>query len=172
MKYAQGRSFPPTAQGAGLIFVLISILLFLIFDQKMSLLISYLSVWIMFSKTTIDTSRINEGIILRKFGLFPCLFHRKVKLQNYDAGLIKIERVRYRTTQSIGVVILSSQDTHDAFMALSLKIKGKYEFEVLFKGSRAEIMDFIRVNLASTHLRFFNGVLMKEHEINIEKIRN
>ena len=168
MKYKQGRSFPPTAQGAGLIFILISVLLYLIFDQYLALLISYISIWIMFSHTTIDTSKIKDGIILRKFGLFPLIFTRKIKLENFDAGIIKVEKVRYRTTQGNGAFVISSQDTHDAFMALSLKIKGKYQYEILFKGNRKEIMQFISVNLSSTKMRFFNGVLKKEHEIIVE----
>ena len=53
-------------------------------------------------------------------------------------------------------------------MALSLKYKGKYDYEVLFKGSKSEIMKFINDHLVETHLRFFNGVLRKEYEIVFE----
>ncbi len=168
MIYQQGRSFPPTAHGVGLIFILLSVLFFFIFPGHYELfLIAYPSFWIMFSTTTVNTDQIKEGLLFKRYGFFPFFFTRKIYLQNYDVGLIKVERVRYRTTQSTGVFVLSSQDTHDSFMALSLKLKGKYEYEVVFKGTRDEIMDFIRTNLSQTELRFFNGALQKDLEIKI-----
>ena len=82
MKYKQGRSFPPTAQGVGLIFIVMGgLFLYLNPGQYLFLLIGLPSVWIMFSTTTIDTKQIDKGIILRRFGLFPILFSQKSQIK-------------------------------------------------------------------------------------------
>lgn len=165
--YNQGKSFPSTGQGAGLIFGVVGLIFFFATKSYWPLLLCYPSLWLSLSKTYLDTSKIEQNIIIRKFGFFPFIFSRKIRLENYDAGLVKVERVKYRTTQSMGYVSLGSQETSDQFMALSLKVKGKYEYETLYKESREKIMEFIQDNLKNTELRFFNGVLKKEHEIEI-----
>jgi len=168
MIYNQGRSFPPSAQGAGLIFIAIGILLFLVNSHNyFMLLFAYVSIWIMFSKTSIDTDKVKDGYLMRRFGFFPFIFSRKIKFADFDAGVVKVDRVVYRTTQSVGVVILSSQDNADEYVALSFKYKNQYEFEVVYKGTKKEIMTFIRTNLKDTNLTFFDGVVKRGYELTL-----
>lgn len=166
--YNQGRTFPPSAHGAGLIFFLAAcVAVFSVKDHYWILSLGYITLWIMFSKTTIDVSEVNKGLIVKKIGLFPIFMKSKIDLHDFDAGIIKQISVKYITTQSTGIIILSSQENKETFMALQLKQKGKYEFETLFKGSRAEIMEFIKSNLSKTKLRFYNAVPKAEYEIRV-----
>jgi hypothetical protein len=166
--YKQGRSFPPSAHGAGLIFAFMAVfIVYLSDDHYWILSFIYITLWIMFSRTKIDTSGIAEGIIVRKYGLFPFLFKSKINLENYDAAVIKQMNVSYRTTQSTGFFVISSQKNSSSFTAVQLKLKGEYEFETLFKGTNEEIMDFIKASLTGTHLKFYKGVPKSEFEIKI-----
>lgn len=121
----------------------------------------------MFSKTKIDLTKITEGLIVRKFGFFPFLFRSKMKLKNYDAAVIKQINIKYNTTQSTGFFVISSQKNSESFMAVQLKFKGKYEFDTLYKGSKTEIMDFIKTNLSGSNLKFYKGIPKPEFEIKI-----
>lgn len=113
-------------------------------------------------------TNIVQGLIIKKFGFFPFIFRNKIYLKNFDAGVIKLISVKYTTTQSTGFFVMSSQENTDSFMALQLKLKGKYEFETLFKGTKSEIIDFIKVNLKNSNLKFYNAIPKAEYEITIE----
>ncbi|MEJ6755930.1 MAG: hypothetical protein QNK78_02870 [Crocinitomicaceae bacterium] len=168
MTYKQGRSFPPSAHGAGLIFAFMAIFIVYLSDNHYWILsFIYITLWIMFSRTKIDTSGISEGVIVRKYGLFPFLFSSKINLKNFDAAVIKQINVSYRTTQSTGFFVISSQKNSSSFTAVQLKHKGKYEFETLFKGTNDEIMEFIKANLTETHLKFYKGIPKPQFEIKI-----
>ena len=81
--------------------------------------------------------------------------------------MIKQINVSYRTTQSTGFFVISSQKNSSSFTAVQLKHKGKYEFETLFKGTNDEIMEFIKANLTETHLKFYKGIPKPQFEIKI-----
>ena len=169
--YQQGKTFPPSGHGVGLIFLLMSVfLVYILNDHYWILAFSYISFWILFSRTTIDTSQVSQGILYRRYGFFPLYFNSKILLSDYDAAVIKQVRVSYRTTQSTGFFVLSSQDNSDAYMALQGKLKGKYEFDTLFKGSLEEIKEFIKTNLGEAPLKFYKGIPKAEFEILIEDL--
>lgn len=167
--YKQGKTFPPSAHGVGLIFVFMAC--FLVFALKGNywiLCFSYLSIWIMFSTTIIDMTNIGQGLIIKKYGLFPIKINSKINLKDFDAAVIKKVNVKYSTIQSNGYFVISSQDNTDSFMALQLKLKGKYEFETLFKGTKSEIIDFIKMNLKNSNLKFYNAIPKAGFEIIIQ----
>ena len=167
MIYKQGKSFPATGLGAGLIFAVLAVLFAMLFPGQYWYYPGfYFSAWILFSTTTLDTKFIKTGYILKRVGFFPFKFTRHIDMSQYDAAIIKKVNVKYSTTHSTGAFVINTAVAHDSFMALNLKFKGKYEMEVLFKGSRKEIEQFIKDNLLETDLRFFNGALEKELEIN------
>lgn len=139
-------------------------------DHYWILAFSYISLWIFFSRTTINTSEVSKGLLHRRYGFFPLYFNSEIQLSNYDAAVIKQVRVSYRTTQSTGFFVLSSQDNSDAYMALQGKLKGKYEFDTLYKGSLDEIKEFIRTNLAETSLKFYQGIPKAEFEIQFKTL--
>lgn len=122
----------------------------------------------MFSTTKIDMTNIDQGIIVKKYGFFPFKFRSKINLKDFDAGIIKQVRVKYNTTQSTGYVVLSSQENTESYMALQLKLKGRYEFVTLFKGTKSEIIDFIKSNLKKSGLKFYNTIPKAEYELIIE----
>lgn len=113
-------------------------------------------------------TQVNSGFIIKKYGFFPLKFRSKINLKDFDAGVIKQVNVKYSTTQSTGYFVISSQENTDSYMALQLKLKGKYEFETLFKGTRAEIIDFIKSNLTGSKLKYYNAIPKVEYEIKIE----
>jgi hypothetical protein len=169
MEYKQGRTFPPSAHGVGLIFVFMACFLVYVLNGHYWILsFSYISLWIMFSTTKIDMTQVNSGFIIKKYGFFPLKFRSKINLKDFDAGVIKQVNVKYSTTQSTGYFVISSQENTDSYMALQLKLKGKYEFETLFKGTRAEIIDFIKSNLTGSKLKYYNAIPKVEYEIKIE----
>lgn len=166
--YKQGRSFPPSAHGVGLIFLFMAIFLVYVVELNYWFLsFGYVSVWIMFSRTHIDTTNVEDGLIIKKYGFFPIKFKDKIYLNDYDVGVVKKIRVKYKTTQSTGFIVLSSQNNSDSYLALQLKKKGKNEYETLFKGSKIEIENFIKENLKDINLKFYQGVVRKGYEITI-----
>lgn len=166
MHYPQGRTFPPSAHGFGMIFTVIAVLLYMIFPkQYWSFLLVYPTLWIMFSRAVIDTSLVKAGLIQKKYGFFPVLLNRKIYLDNYDAGIIKHDRVKYRSVQSTGTFIINSVDSEDAYIALHLKFKKSLETEILIKGTVKEITKFIEDHLTESKLRYFHGSIHKDQEL-------
>ncbi len=169
MLYPQGRTFPPSAHGFGLIFTVIAVLLYAIFPKQFwSFLLIYPSLWIMFSKTVVDTSMIKGGLIQKKYGFFPVLLTRKIYLENYDAAIIKHDRVKYRSIQSTGTFVINSVDSADSYIALHLKFKKSLETELVIKGTVPEIRQFMDDNLKESQLRFFHGAIHKDQEFFLE----
>lgn len=119
----------------------------------------------MFSRTVVDTSMIKAGLIQKKYGFFPVLLTRKMYLEDYDAGIIKQDRVRYRSVQSTGIFVINSVESEDSYIALHLKLNKSLETDMLIKGSVKEITQFIQDNLKDSKLRFFNGAIHKNQEL-------
>lgn len=165
MLYPQGQTFPPSAHGFGLIFTVIAVLLYAIFPKQFwSFFLIYPTLWIMFSRTVIDTNLIKAGLIQKKYGFFPILLTRKIYLENYDAAIIKHDRVKYRSIQSTGTFVINSGESEDSYIALHLKFKKSLETELVIKGTVKEIRQFIEDNLKESQLRFFHGAIHKSQE--------
>jgi hypothetical protein len=170
MQYPQGRTFPPSAHGFGLIFTVIAVLLYAIFPKQFwSFLLVYPTLWIMFSRTVIDTNLIRAGLIQKKYGFFPLFLSRKIYLENYDAAIIKHDRVKYRSIQSTGTFVINSVESEDSYNALHLKLKKSLETELVIKGTTKEITKFIEDNLKTAELRFFRGAIHKNQEFFLTK---
>lgn len=108
---------------------------------------------------------VRAGLIQKKYGYFPVLLTRKIYLENYDAAIIKHDRVKYRSIQSTGTIVINSVDSEDNYIALHLKFKKSLETEILIKGTVKEITKFIEDNLKDKELRFFHGAIHKDQEL-------
>lgn len=167
--YLQGRSFPPSAHGIGIFILFIScFLVYVLKGHYWILSFCYLTLWIVFSSTTLDVSDIERGIIKKRVGFFPLKFNKNLMLSEYAAGLIRQVNVKYITTQSNGRFVMSSQENTESYMALLLKRKGKYEFDTLFKGTEHDILLFIQNHLKNSGLKFYRSAIKTEFEIQLD----
>ncbi len=164
----QGSAFPPSGKGVGVFFLFLPVFLVIVFkDYYWILLFSYIFFWIYFAKVSLNLGNIKNGIITKRIGFFPIYYSEKINLLDYDSAIVKRVDVAYRTTQSTGIFVLSSQKNKDTFLSIQLKRKNSYAFTQLLKGNRKELYDFIKTNLKDTHLRFYKGVPRPEYEFKI-----
>lgn len=168
--YKQGPTFPPSGHGAGFIFAFLALsLVFIVGLSPWYLLLTYPSIWIIFAKTELDVSHIEEGYAIKKIGFFPFYIKRKISLQDFDAGVIKKVKVYYRTAMVTTRILTWDNSGHhknrESYDGLLLKYRRKYEFETLFKGSTEEITQFIRRHLKNSNLKFYRGVPKPEFEL-------
>lgn len=176
-----GSTFPPTAQGTGIMIIGIGIIILYYGFSNTSIgfdlgllygfIPIYIGSWIIFSKSKLYSDQISEGILKVRFGFFPFIFSRKIILTNYDAAIIKVTRQKYRVSQGIGAgMSLMDPEFNDSFIGLHFKKKGSFEEELILKGKGDDVMEFLKENIVGTHLRIFVGVVKKGYELKFDDI--
>lgn len=171
MKLNQKRAFNPIVQGFGILLILIAFLFiynhqfFILLTLLLSPLI-YLGLWINFSSVALFKNSNNE--LIRTLGFPPLIIKKKIDLTQYDCILIKSEKVSYTTKNSASATpFFVIEKTKDEYTALYLKHNRKYEFNLMIKSSKIDILNFIKNELNSHNLPIFYGVLKKGHEIKL-----
>lgn len=175
-----GRTFPPTGQGTGILILgIMSVLCYYHvirpgykFDTNVLYGIppTFLGLFIVFSSSRVYYHKLEQGYLINRYGLFPVFFFRKIKLENYDAAVIKKTYAKYRTRQGVGAgMVINSTEFTDSFIGLHFKLKGKREEELILKGKGQDVMQFIEDHLINTHLLLFVGVIKKGYELKTGK---
>jgi len=175
MKLNQKKAFNPIAQGYGtaLIIIGLAFLNLLIYSGYYPLvgfiiltLLIYLGLWINFSSVQLYRNSKNE--LIRTYGMSPLIIKNKIKLSKYDCILIKSEKVSYSAKSTlIGSGTAAISKYSENYIGLYLKYNRKYDFNLMIKSSKREIIEFIKSELMDYNLPIFEGALKKGQELKL-----
>jgi hypothetical protein len=171
MTLSQKKAFNPIVQGFGIMLILIAFLFIYAshFSILKALLLSPLicfGLWINFSSVHLFKNSNNE--LIRTLGVFPLIIRKKIDLTKYDCILIKSEKVSYSAKNTaLATPFFGVEKVKDEYTALYLKYNRKYDFNLMIKSSKIDIVKFIKTELTPHNLPVFNGVLKKGHEIKL-----
>lgn len=126
----------------------------------------YLGLWINFS--SVNLSKNNQNQLVRTIGFPPLLLKKEIDLTQYDCMLIKFEKVSYSSKNwIIATPFLGTEKIKDQYTALYLKYNRKYDFDLLIKSSKPEIIEFVKIELLEYNLPIFEGALKKGQELKL-----
>lgn len=169
MVLKQKRAFNPLVQGFGLMFIFIYGILnyyhnFSIITVLLFLPLVYVGLWINFSSIKLYVNE--NGVLIRETGFFPIRFKFVVYINEFDCILIKAEKVSF-STKFAGppIVILGSNPVYDNYTGLFFKLNKKYDFDLIIKANKKDILKFIETQLHIYNLPVFDGVIKKERQV-------
>ena len=177
--YNLGSTYPPTGKGVGILLIILGLMpcttlltggdnylkLFLLL--LLTFPITLLGFWFLYAKSKLivgDENPIHHLIESKAFLFFN--FKKKVYLADYELGVLKKMNIIYIAKQGIGAGMSAAEGKYrESYFALNLKKKKVYEFNMVFKGSENQVMDFVKNHLLDSHLVFFHGAIHPEKHI-------
>ncbi|MFD1551013.1 hypothetical protein DNU06_04570 [Putridiphycobacter roseus] len=176
--YPQGKTYPPTGQGVGILLIVLGLLpLSSLFSNAAAVLqiglyllltfpLTFLGCWLLFAKSEVLINHSPVNYFVESKGFLFLKIKKKVSLADYELGVIKKMNIVYSVKQGIGNgVSLAEGNYKESYFARHLKKNKIYDFNMVFKGSESQVMDFVKINLVNTHLLFFHGAIHKERQL-------
>ena len=172
----EGKAYPPTASGGGILLIVIGIII-LLFVSAWSvaafiwaifgLVFLILGLWFNLSKAEVDTSTLSKGYFVRTEGFGQFGLKTKIMTKQFDAAIIKKVSLTYRVSQGIGAgMVINQGEYNEEVIGLFANYKGRLEDVLIIKASRSVLIQLINNELSRyTDWRYFDGGIHKTYEL-------